>query len=58
MKEKIAVCYRSYSLILHHVHYDPVCGIDIFPNEILKHNECLHEEILKDISSVSDEREE
>lgn len=36
-----------YSLILHHVHNHPVERVDILPNEVLKHDECLHQEILK-----------
>lgn len=37
----------QYSLILHHVHDHPVERVDILPNEVLKHDECLHQEILK-----------
>lgn len=39
--------FPLYLLILHHVHYNPVEGIDVLPNEILEHDECFHQKILK-----------
>lgn len=39
--------FSLYSLILHHVHYHPVERVDVLPNEVLKHDECFHQEILK-----------
>lgn len=36
----------SYLLVLHHVHYDPVRRVDVFPNEIFEHDKRFHEEIL------------
>lgn len=34
-------------LVLHCVHYHPVEGVDVLPNEVLKHDECLHQKILQ-----------
>lgn len=34
-------------LVLHRVHYHPVEGVDVLPNEVLKHDECLHQKILQ-----------
>ena len=38
----------QYSLVLHHVHDDPVRGVDVLPDEIFEHDECFHEEILEE----------
>jgi len=45
--QKGAVLFPLYLLILHHVHYNPVEGIDVLPNEVLEHDECFHQKILK-----------
>lgn len=44
---KLRCFFPLYSLILHHVHYNPVEGIDVLPDEILEHDECFHQKILK-----------
>lgn len=38
---------RLNLLVLHRVHYHPVEGVDILPDEVLKHDECLHQKILQ-----------
>lgn len=40
--------FPLYSLVLHHVHDHPVEGIDVLPDEVLEHDECFHQEILKE----------
>lgn len=32
----------GHLLVLHHVHYDPVWGVDVFPDEIFEHDERFH----------------
>lgn len=46
--QKATVLLPLYLLILHHVHYNPVEGIDVLPNQILEHDECFHQKILKE----------
>ena len=40
--------WRQYSLVLHHVHDDPVRGVDVLPDEVFEHDERFHEEILEE----------
>lgn len=42
-----ARCFRLDLLVLHRVHYHPVEGVDVLPDEVLKHDECLHQKILQ-----------
>lgn len=39
--------FRLDLLVLHRVHYHPVEGVDVLPDEVLKHDECLHQKILQ-----------
>lgn len=29
-------------LVLHHVHHDPVSGVDVLSDEVFEHDECFH----------------
>lgn len=43
-----------YSLVLHHVHDHPVKGIHVLPNQVLEHDECFHQEILQEETTVGE----
>lgn len=33
--------------VLNHAHGHPVTGVHVFPNQVLEHDECLHQEVLQ-----------
>lgn len=33
---------KLHLLVLHHVHDDPVSGVDVLPDEVFEHDKCFH----------------